>query len=48
MAAQATALEQALEDYRGEYEQRDDVTVLAFRLGAGDMLAHETVISLSP
>ncbi|MGM0675808.1 MAG: biofilm regulation protein phosphatase SiaA [Pseudomonadota bacterium] len=48
MAAQATALEQALEDYRGEYEQRDDVTVLAFRLGAGDAPAHETVISSSP
>ena len=29
---QAQALETALADYRGEHEQRDDITVLAFRL----------------
>ncbi|MGM0411997.1 MAG: biofilm regulation protein phosphatase SiaA [Pseudomonadota bacterium] len=29
---QALALEAALSEYRGEYEQRDDITVLAFRL----------------
>lgn len=47
MSEQAAALEKALDDYRGEYEQRDDVTVLAFRLGAGDAPANETVISSS-
>lgn len=45
MPDQAAALERALEDYRGEYEQRDDVTVLAFRLGAGGAPTSETVIS---
>ncbi|SFD00545.1 HAMP domain-containing protein [Thiohalospira halophila DSM 15071] len=32
MAEQATALEEALSSYRGDHEQRDDITVLAFRV----------------
>ncbi|MCG5511689.1 biofilm regulation protein phosphatase SiaA [Ectothiorhodospira shaposhnikovii] len=32
MAEQAAALDQALDDYRGKHDQRDDVTVLAFRV----------------
>ncbi len=31
MAEQADALDQALESYRGEYPQRDDITILSFR-----------------
>lgn len=31
MAAQASALDQALEAYRGDYPQRDDITILSFR-----------------
>lgn len=31
MAAQAAALDQALEAYRGDYPQRDDITILSFR-----------------
>lgn len=33
LAEQAAALDRALDDYRGAHEQRDDVTVLAFRVG---------------
>lgn len=32
MTEQATALEEALSSYRGDHEQRDDITVLAFRV----------------
>ncbi|SEQ32210.1 Serine phosphatase RsbU, regulator of sigma subunit [Ectothiorhodospira magna] len=32
LSEQAQALNQALDDYRGHHEQRDDVTVLAFRV----------------
>jgi serine phosphatase RsbU (regulator of sigma subunit) len=32
MAEQAAALEEALASYRGDHEQRDDITVLAFRV----------------
>ena len=32
MSQQALALDQALEDYRGNYPQRDDITLLSFRL----------------
>ncbi len=32
MADQSAALERALDDYRGDHDQRDDITVLAFRL----------------
>lgn len=32
MGAQAEALDQALEAYRGEFPQRDDITILSFRL----------------
>lgn len=31
MAEQASALDQALETYRGDYPQRDDITILSFR-----------------
>jgi len=31
MAEQASALDQALEAYRGDYPQRDDITILSFR-----------------
>ncbi|WP_019569914.1 biofilm regulation protein phosphatase SiaA [Thioalkalivibrio sp. ALE11] len=32
MAEQARAIEAALSEYQGEYQQRDDITVLAFRV----------------
>ncbi|MDX5363843.1 MAG: biofilm regulation protein phosphatase SiaA [Pseudazoarcus pumilus] len=32
MAEQAAALDRALESYRGEFAQRDDITILSFRL----------------
>ncbi|MBK1672415.1 histidine kinase [Ectothiorhodospira shaposhnikovii] len=32
MPEQAAALDQALDDYRGEHDQRDDITILAFRV----------------
>ena len=31
MAEQASALDQALRDYQGDYAQRDDITLLSFR-----------------
>lgn len=31
MAEQASALQQALQDYQGDYAQRDDITLLSFR-----------------
>ena len=31
MAEQASALQQALRDYQGDYAQRDDITILSFR-----------------